>query len=279
MSGIANNAFVNAHQNAWNEALSVAPELNVNELIGIAVDFMMGRKDIDTKIKGLSEEYRPAIEQYLRSLSEEAVRNVVIQSDEPVIQKLAEGDFAEKLKDTSAVIAGLVQSYMNKDINAAQFVHGLVNSGFKDVCGDFLQAADIDKSVLYDSNGALRSLASPIIGYCATVKAYEMMMKALEDASAAFEHRLQIEEECRKTIELIRQYRAEMEKAVNRYLTRHYKTFEHAFNVMNHALIENDSDSYIRGNAEIQKLLGYQMQFSNQDEFDELMDSDLALKL
>ena len=106
-----------------------------------------------------------------------------------------------------------------------------------------------------------------------------MMMKALEDASIAYEHRLLVEEESKKTIELICEYRAEMEEAVNRYLNRHYETFERAFETMNQALLENDSDGYIRGNVEIQKLLGYDVQFTNQEEFDDLMDSDIALKL
>ena len=48
---------------------------------------------------------------------------------------------------------------------------------------------------------------------------------------------------------------------------------------MNQALLENDLNGYIRGNAEIQKLLGYDVQFTNQEEFDDLMDSDLSLKL
>ena len=172
-----------------------------------------------------------------------------------------------------------VQKYVNKDIGEVQFVDGLINSGFRDLSGQFLEAAGIDKSVLYDEKGNLRKLSSPAIGYCATVKAYEMMMKALEDASIAYEHRLLVEEECKKTIELIREYRAEMEEAVNRYLNRHYETFERAFDTMNQALLENDSDGYIRGNVEIQKLLGYDVQFTNQEEFDDLMDSDIALKL
>ena len=279
MTEIANKVFVNAHQKAWDKALSKAPELDVNKLIRIAADYVLGRKDINTIVKDLSDDYGPAVRQYLVSFSEQAIKNALRESNEETLMKLAEGDFPEQLKKTTIRIADLVQKYVNKDIGEVQFIDGLINSGFRELSAEFLEAGGIDRSVLYDANGVLRSLSSPVIGYCATVKAYEMMMKALEDASAAYEHRLLVEEESRKTIAQIREYRAEMENAVNRYLNRHYETFEHAFDTMNQALLENDSDGYIRGNVEIQKLLGHDVQFTNQDEFDDLMDSDIALKL
>ena len=279
MTEFANKVFVNAHQKAWDKAVAKAPELDVNKLIRISADFVLGKKDIKDIVKDLSDDYGPAVEQYLKSITEQAIKDALRESNEETLMKLAEGDFSGQLKKTTIRIADLVQKYVNKDIGEVQFIDGLINSGFKELSAEFLEAGGIDRSVLYDENGALRSLSSPVIGYCATVKAYEMMMKALEDASVAYEHRLLVEEESRKTIELIREYRAEMEAAVNRYLNGHYETFEDAFDTMNHALLENDSDGYIRGNVEIQKLLGYDVQFTNQDEFDDLMDSDIALKL
>ena len=44
-------------------------------------------------------------------------------------------------------------------------------------------------------------------------------------------------------------------------------------------IMGNDSDGYIRGNTAIQEILGYKSQFTNQEEFDDLMDSDIAFKL
>lgn len=279
MTEFANNVFVKAHQKAWDKAVSKAPELDVNKLIRIAADYVSGKKDINTIVKDLSDDYGPAVRQYLVSFSEQAIKNTLRESNEETLMKLAEGDFPEQLKKTTIRIADLVQKYVNKDNGEVQFVDGLINSGFRELSAEFLEAGGIDRSVLYDANGALRSLSSPVIGYCATVKAYEMMMKALEDASIAYEHRLLVEEESRKTIEQIREYRAEMEEAVNRYLNRHYETFDHAIDTMNQALKENDSDGYIRANVEIQKLLGRDVQFTNQEEFDDLIDSGITLKL
>ena len=104
-------------------------------------------------------------------------------------------------------------------------------------------------------------------------------MKALEDAGVAYEHRLAVEERCKKAIEMIQKYRTEMEEAVSKYFKKHHETIRAGFETMDKALLENDTDGYIRGNTELQKLLGYESQFHNQKEFDDLMDSDIPLKL
>jgi len=43
---------------------------------------------------------------------------------------------------------------------------------------------------------------------------------------------------------------------------------------MDQALISNDIDGYLTGNAEIQESLGYLPRFRTQQEFDDLMASD-----
>ena len=70
------------------------------------------------------------------------------EANEETLQKLAKGTFAKDLKKTTNNIAELVQKYVNKDIGEVQFVDGLINSGFRDLSGQFLEAAGIDKSVL-----------------------------------------------------------------------------------------------------------------------------------
>ena len=106
-----------------------------------------------------------------------------------------------------------------------------------------------------------------------------MIREAQEDLEVAKAHRAEIEAACSESIALIRQYRQEMETVVNKYLSDRIMTFESGFKAMDKAILENDTDGYIRGNVEFQKILGYDVQFTNQEEFDDLMDSDIAFKL
>ena len=78
---------------------------------------------------------------------------------------------------------------------------------------------------------------------------------------------------------MIRNYRKEMEEMVSGYLTENIRTFNNSFLEMDRAILENDSDGFIRGNVELQKLLGKEVQFTNQKEFDQFMESDVPLKL
>jgi len=48
---------------------------------------------------------------------------------------------------------------------------------------------------------------------------------------------------------------------------------------MQQGLSSGDSNLVIKGNVVIQRVLGREPQFTNQDEFDALMDSDVALQL
>ena len=57
------------------------------------------------------------------------------------------------------------------------------------------------------------------------------------------------------------------------------ESFMEGFTYINQGIESGDSDKIIKGNVIIQKVLGKQPQFTNQKEFDDLMDSDLALKL
>jgi hypothetical protein len=70
-----------------------------------------------------------------------------------------------------------------------------------------------------------------------------------------------------------------MERMVFKYLTEHLEIFETGFAAMNQAIMDGDVDGYIKGNAEIQRILGFDTQFTNQQEFDDLMVSDIAFKL
>ena len=112
------------------------------------------------------------------------------------------------------------------------------------------------------------------MGYSAAVAVYEELSTALHDYELAKEERIRVERECAEAVELIRQYRRDMSRDVENYLATHDELFNRAFDAMDQALISNDIDGYLTGNAEIQESLGYLPRFRTQQEFDDLMASD-----
>lgn len=85
-----------------------------------------------------------------------------------------------------------------------------------------------------------------------------------------------------KTVDVIRrveEYKEKLSEHVANYLAEDIESFLDGFSLMQQGFGSQNSDLVIKGNVVIQKVLGRTPQFTNQQEFDELMDSDIALQL
>ncbi len=80
-------------------------------------------------------------------------------------------------------------------------------------------------------------------------------------------------------IERFSAYRTALEERVSNYLAEDMEAFLTGFDYMKQGMESGDSDLVIKGNVVIQRVLGREPQFTNQKEFDDLMDSDEALIL
>lgn len=83
-----------------------------------------------------------------------------------------------------------------------------------------------------------------------------------------------------KTVDIIQKmndYRNALEQRVSDYLAEDLEGFLAGFDLMKQGLKSGDSDLVIKGNVVIQRVLGREPQFTNQKEFDELMESDEAI--
>lgn len=108
---------------------------------------------------------------------------------------------------------------------------------------------------------------------------YSRMMGLLQEARLVHEERLRIEKACQEAVEKIVAYRTQLQVMVSDYLEQNIDTFSKGLEAMDQAIALHDSNQYIRANETIQQALGYHMQYHDQQEFDDLMDSDLDFKL
>ena len=199
------------------------------------------------------------------------------------MESLNDTDFDEKLIACTVSTAALVQQYMGREISDEVFIEKLGGEQIKELTMQVLKASNMDLQ-LADQLGVQKlaeigNMAPSTVAFLSLTAAYKMVRQAEEEMQLAKAQRIEIEAACNESIALIRQYRQEMEYVVNNYLTERIETFESGFNAMDKAILENDTDGYISGNVEIQKILGYDVQFTSQEEFDDLMDSDEAFKL
>ena len=80
-------------------------------------------------------------------------------------------------------------------------------------------------------------------------------------------------------LEQLQEFRTKLEERVSNYLVEDISAFVTGFDYMADGLASGDSDIVIKGNIIIQKVLGREPQFTNQEEFDVLMESDVPLTL
>lgn len=77
----------------------------------------------------------------------------------------------------------------------------------------------------------------------------------------------------------LQEFKEQLDMKVSNYLAEDIEGFMSGFADMQQGLLTGDSDLVIRGNVTIQKVLGREPQFTNQKEFDALMESDAPLVL
>ncbi len=77
----------------------------------------------------------------------------------------------------------------------------------------------------------------------------------------------------------LQKFKAQLEEKVSNYLAEELEAFVAGFDFINAGIASGDSDMVIQGNMKIQSVLGRQPQFTNQHEFDALMESNAPLVL
>ncbi len=77
----------------------------------------------------------------------------------------------------------------------------------------------------------------------------------------------------------LQEFKKQLEEKISGYLTEDLEAFAEGFDFINQGLASGDSDQVIKGNVVIQRVLGREPQFTNQQEFDDLMESETPLVL
>ena len=93
------------------------------------------------------------------------------------------------------------------------------------------------------------------------------------------EKRILAETKSERVVELANEYEKQLEALFNQYMEEHLEDFIMGTKLIEEGRRAGDSDLIIQGNVIIQSRLGKEVQFTNQEEFDDIMDSDIPLIL
>lgn len=270
-----------AHARAWSEVKEddSLPNIDVGVLINFLVDmFKSDKKERFDIIKKYAETYSKSFLRYGKIFSEDffpkTINEFLEKTDREEFRTMAENGFADCLVNASEEIIAIVVLYFRKKISPDEFLIRMSQTGIGEVGVKVMKAFNIDPQNFTSNPQMLLNFAAPIMAYQGLMGAYREYSKALDDLRLARESRMRVEAECQRSIEMIRAYRMEAEQRVSEYMNEHLDAFQSGFAAMDQAILANDPDGYIAGNVQIQQMLGAEIQFTNQEEFDALMDSD-----
>lgn len=232
---------------------------------------------------------RGAAVSYVSAFSGTMVKGAMQNAKSGYLKSLSKTNLATTLVTATVDVGKTLHRYFGGDITGAQCIEELGQQGVGEIGSAMFSAMGVSAATsvapagaamgTVAAYGAVGGLIGATLGYTAAIACYQELATALKEAELAREERIRIEKECAEAIALIRQYRMEMNHMVSEYLTDHIQTFNQGFLEMDKAIAQQDVNGFLQGNAGIQEILGKEVQFRTQEEFDVLMASDIALKL
>ena len=81
------------------------------------------------------------------------------------------------------------------------------------------------------------------------------------------------------SVAMLQEFKTKLEAKLSAYLVEDLTSYMEGFEYISAGIDSNDLDMVIKGNTVIQRALGREPQFTNQEEFDEFMESDIPLQL
>jgi len=222
-----------------------------------------------------------AVFSYATSFSGAVIKGSMQNSSSTYIRAISKTNLPSSLVSSTINTGKTMKKYLHGELTGAQCVEQLGRQGVGEI-GSAMFTTFALAAVSGSGSIALQvvaGIAGSTLGYAAATAVYSELATSLKEHELAIEERIRIEAECEEAVRLICQYRTEMNATVEHYLTQHYEAIDGGFKAMDEAILQNDTNGFISGNAMIQEKLGYTTQFKSQGEFDDLMLSDIALKM
>ena len=218
---------------------------------------------------------------YANAFASSTLKATMQNSSSSYLKALSKTNVATGIVTAAVDITSSLSKYVKGDLSGAECIEELGEKGF----GQLGAAVYSSISLISVPSKApmimkiAGGMTGATFGYIAATAVYKELSTSLKEAKIAHEERLIIEKECAEAIEMIKEYRKEMNAMVTKYLSENITMFNDCFEQIDNAIITGDIDGFICSNTKVQEKLGRETQFSNKDEFDLVMESDENFKL
>lgn len=204
-----------------------------------------------------------------------AVKGFMQNAKSGTVQTLSKTNLPGILVTVSLSAATTIKRYCQGDITGVECFEELGEQG-----------TGMISSALFATIGQIAipipvvgGLIGGMLGYAVASASYGTLLSSLKEADLAAKERKEIEAVCAQQIQFIREYRAQMEAIISEYLNSYTEVFNESFSGIKDALAIGDVDGVISSANRVTEALGKKALFDNMDEFEQLMDSEMTIKL
>lgn len=203
------------------------------------------------------------------------IKGAMQNSESTYIRALSKTNIAGTTVNIAITSTRILTNYFNGEIDGVQCLEMLGQEGVGMVASAMF--ATIGQIAI--PIPVVGGLIGGMIGYALSSASYGLLLNALKEKEIAHKERMYIESVCAEHIKMIREYRLEIEKIINQYLSNKLEVFNEAFTGIKNALEIGDIDLFIENTNRITENFGGKPAFSTIDEFDEIMLTKTTIKI
>jgi hypothetical protein len=203
------------------------------------------------------------------------IKGAMQNSESTYIRALSKTNIAGTTVNIAITSTRILTNYFNGEIDGVQCLEMLGQEGVGMVASAMF--ATIGQIAI--PIPVVGGLIGGMIGYALSSASYGLLLNALKEKEIAHKERMYIESVCAEHIKMIREYRLEIEKIINQYLSNKLEVFNEAFTGIKNALEIGDIDLFIENTNRITENFGGKPAFSTIDEFDKIMLTKTTIKI
>lgn len=168
-----------------------------------------------------------------------------------------------------------LKKYFNGEIDGTQCMEDLGEQGTGMIASSMFTV--IGQAVI--PIPIVGGLIGGMVGYALSSATYGILVSSLKEAKLAREERIAIEKACEEHIQMIQEYRNQMNAIIEEYLSDTMDVFHESFTGIKDALAIGDVDLFIESANNITDSLGGNKPFETMEDFNEKMLSGATFKI
>ncbi len=204
-----------------------------------------------------------------------AIKGVMQNSASEYTRALAKTNVAGTIVAVTVSASKTLAKYFKGEIDGTQCLEDLGEQGTGMIASSMFTV--IGQAVI--PIPVVGGLIGGMVGYALSSATYGVLMGSLKEAKLAHEERLAIEKACEEHIKMIREYRGQINKIIEEYLSDTMEIFNESFSGIKDALAIGDVDLLIESANNITSSLGGNKPFENMDDFNNKMLAGEVFKL